>query len=255
MLTNGLIQIINDCNKVFHSTSLPYIVNPSIPILWFGDLGQYRNSGKRIVSVALNPSDVEFKSSPNNPPSIALRFGGISNSYSCQQYYNAMNNYFRLNPYHWFNSIEKVLNCLDASYYSGYSNTAIHIDVYAPVATTPHWNGLNARQKDLLKAGYSSFFQRLLNEFDPDVLLASFNSSEIKAHFIEIGGNPCVASNSRGFWRPDGKTKPFLRVHELMNSKILITGLNMSGSAFGGLYAHECQQGINSLRAQSHLSF
>lgn len=55
-------------------------VDPSIPILYFGDLTAYENSPKRIVTVALNPSNVEFPSPSTRFPMAARwdRFPGGS---------------------------------------------------------------------------------------------------------------------------------------------------------------------------------
>lgn len=38
----------------------PFVVEPSIPILYFGDLRSYEDSSPRVVTVALNPSRKEF---------------------------------------------------------------------------------------------------------------------------------------------------------------------------------------------------
>jgi hypothetical protein len=39
---------------------LPYVVTPSMPILYFGNLPAYRSSPLRVVTVGLNPSRLEF---------------------------------------------------------------------------------------------------------------------------------------------------------------------------------------------------
>ena len=36
------------------------IVENSIPIIWFGNINKYLDSEKRILTVGLNPSNIEF---------------------------------------------------------------------------------------------------------------------------------------------------------------------------------------------------
>ena len=38
-----------------------YVVSPAIPILFFGDIESYNNSGFKVVTVGLNPSNTEFR--------------------------------------------------------------------------------------------------------------------------------------------------------------------------------------------------
>ena len=41
--------------------NMPCVIGNVIPILWFGDLGAYEKSHKRIITVGLNPSNKEFQ--------------------------------------------------------------------------------------------------------------------------------------------------------------------------------------------------
>lgn len=43
------------------NTLSTHLVNDSIPIIWFGDLNKYYESDKKIVTVSLNPSNIEFE--------------------------------------------------------------------------------------------------------------------------------------------------------------------------------------------------
>ena len=47
--------------KLANRYSLPNVVNPSIPILWFGDMKAYEESELKIVTVGLNPSCWELR--------------------------------------------------------------------------------------------------------------------------------------------------------------------------------------------------
>ena len=52
-----LRDYILDFNK---KKELDFVVKPSIPIVWFGDMDKYLTSTPRILTVGLNPSDQEF---------------------------------------------------------------------------------------------------------------------------------------------------------------------------------------------------
>lgn len=251
MLNTVLIKIIQDCAADFDSFNDPIKVMPAVPVLWFGDLEEYWKSEKKIVTVALNPSEIEFSSGSSKGFSVSVRFPGLGgkNPYTAPEYYQSMNDYFRINPYMaWFQGPERVLNGLSASYMHGQKYTAVHIDVYAPVATTPHWNGLNSSQRNNLIAGFSQYYERMMEYLDPDIVLASFDSKVIASKFIDVNGAPCTLRNAKGYWKPRGKKVPFLRIYDLPNGKVLITGRNISGSAFAGLTAGECIEGLRELK-------
>ena len=231
--------------KDFNAFTDPIKVSPAVPILWFGDLDAYWKSDKKIVTVALNPSEIEFATNTPNVFSIETRFPGLLATPSPDDYYKSMNGYFRHNPYMtWFQGPERVLNALSASYKSGMTNTAVHIDVYAPVATSPHWNGLTQGQRNTLIGIFSKYYDQMMDYLNPDVILASFDSRLIADKFTDSKGEACTLLNASKYWKPIGKTAPFLRLYELPGGKRLITGRNISGSAFAGLTADECKAGI-----------
>lgn len=234
--------------KDFNAFTDPIKVSPAVPILWFGDLDAYWKSDKKIVTVALNPSEIEFATNTPNVFSIETRFPGLLADPSPADYYKSMNGYFLHNPYMtWFQGPERVLNALSASYKPGMTNTAVHIDVYAPVATTPHWNGLTQGQRDSLISSFSKYYDDMMGYLSPDIILASFDSRLIAAKYTDSSGLPCTLQNAKKIWKPEGKTAPFLRLYELQGGKKLITGRNISGSAFAGLTAEECADGIGYL--------
>ena len=245
MLTKNLQQIIDDCWNDFNAFNHPYKVTPSIPILWFGDLDAYRNSKKKIVSVALNPSAYEFGSASGF--GIHVRFPHFSTPFTPAVYYKAMNEYFVNNPYwgKWFQFPERILNCMNASYKKGKENTAVHLDIYAPVATSPHWNGLSQAQRDELRTAFERYFDRMMEELDPDIIIASLKREELASHFKKMNGSPCTPINADKEWYHPSKKGFFLRRYNLSDNRILIAGRNMSGTAFGGLNTSECQAGMS----------
>ena len=244
MLTPNLQQIINDCWSDFNAFSRPYKVSSAIPILWFGDLDAYRNSKQKIVSVALNPSAYEFESA--NGYTTEERFPHFSEPFTTANYYKAMNEYFDEKPYwgRWFQYPERILNCLNASYKKGKESTAVHLDIYAPVATDPHWNGLSTVQQNDLSVAFKGYFDRMMKELEPDIILASLNSKELATHFKTMDGGPCTPKNYDKLWRHPENERLFLRRYKLLDGKILVTGRNMRGTAFGGLLTSDCQTGM-----------
>ena len=62
-----LSDIINEywCDYTAHQEK-KYIVSPSIPIIWFGDIEKYMRSKLKVVTIALNPSNREFGTQPTD---------------------------------------------------------------------------------------------------------------------------------------------------------------------------------------------
>jgi putative ABC transport system substrate-binding protein len=101
----------------------PWLVTPSAPILFFGDLTAYQASPLRIATVGLNPSRLEFP--------VCSPFSRFPDAQSgIPAYLSSLESYFRTAPYRtWFNSYEQALLGLDASYYGQKPNTALHTDI------------------------------------------------------------------------------------------------------------------------------
>ena len=142
-----------------------------MPILFFGDLPAYLDSPRRVVTVGLNPSHCEF---PDG--SRARRFPGavgIDQS-DTAQYLQALNEYFRQNPYDkWFDNYAKVLRGADTGYKPGAVSTALHTDICSPVATSPTWNDLGEATQSLLLANGAPLWRKLIRYLQPDVILMS----------------------------------------------------------------------------------
>lgn len=171
-------KIIKDClNDYQNAQNIPVVVKNVIPILWFGDEKAFRKSDLKIVTVGINPSFNEFEDN-SHLTNVNLRFPG-SKTYppSTADYENAMNGYFCNNPYKkWFNPIEQALNSINATLggkmcSQQYGNTAIHIDYYAPVATNPVWSNLCPLCVESLNNSFSKYFQLLINDLQPDIMI------------------------------------------------------------------------------------
>jgi len=208
------------------------VVQKSIPILFFGDLDAYRNSKKRILTVALNPSDKEFSEA---------RFDVSPSTLSDDsQYIKTLSEYFESNPYRfWFNHFEKLLQTIGASYYSRTSrpifaaikpdaetdfNRALHTDICSPIATSVTWSKLKSKEDILLKqelqrAG-TKIWRDLIEYLNPDIILISggkYLCDFIPGSWTDLtlpkDFNPshqlrfCEFSNAKVFWL-SGKNVP-----------------------------------------------
>jgi len=232
-ITNSKIDfIISKYVEDFKSKKdLPFVVKDSIPVVYFGDLDAYLKSSLKVITIGLNPSLQEFKSVDKfgvTQPLSNPRFNTDINfnSVDCVMHLKStLNNYFKNNPYKWFNKYEKLLNAIErpdnhvsCSYYSN----AIHVDVYSAIATNPTWGGLSESQKNQVKNTY--LFKQLLDYLSPDRILISVNMQIFNALF---GNWNYVCS-----YDFPGNNKIIVKEK---NGKIVINGTNMMGVPFGGM--------------------
>ncbi|MBR3142147.1 MAG: hypothetical protein IKF09_03240 [Clostridiales bacterium] len=160
----------------------PFIVKPSVPVIWFGDIEAYFSSRIRVVTVAINPSKEEF-------PKACERFNGykkLANKDTLSKsdkknLYHMLNCYFKQegNPYYdWFYNFDvqcmgympeeyralyyvqpttftkpdqegKMIEKFKQIYKDAFDenkkavlNTAVHIDLLTAIATDPTWKDL-----------------------------------------------------------------------------------------------------------------
>ncbi len=154
----------------------PFVVTPSIPLLFFGDLRQYFASPFRIVTVGLNPSRVEFPETDRFQrfPKARSLDSLARDAAFYEQYIAVLSDYFRTDPYmKWFNAYEHILHGMDASYRDGVLNTALHSDICSPLATDPTWSGLIPAHRAALEPRGSALWHRLVAYLAPHVLLVS----------------------------------------------------------------------------------
>lgn len=152
---------------------LPYIVKPSMPIMYFGNIKKYLESPIRIVTVGLNPSRRDFPE-----PDPFQRFQSMKQDHYYhfnQQYISALNQYFDDDPYNaWYNpAFENMLNGLDASFYNKKENTALHTDICTPLATNPTWGDLTKEAKMDLQTTGVPLWHELIDYLEPDIILIS----------------------------------------------------------------------------------
>ena len=153
-------------------------VNPSIPILFFGDLNAYRASPLRVLTVGLNPSLHEF---PSGRPFSRFPLADEDTRPDQGPYLDTLSSYFRTNPYRaWFNAWEPLLKGTGASYYTGHSSTALHTDICSPVATNPTWSRLGEVDQRALEADGVSLWHLLLRCLKPQVVVLSVAEQYLK---------------------------------------------------------------------------
>ena len=157
---------------------LSFVVNPSIPIIWFGNLEAYCNSSVRVVTIGLNPSNGEFLDSNKTKKkkdetasySPSFRFYKAKDlvakskllKVDKDKLIESYNDYFNPNnSYDWFSNFETVFGYFPddvikpVSYKtdadkakSKQANAAIHIDFKTALATDPTWGELNRAYKN-----------------------------------------------------------------------------------------------------------
>ena len=162
-----------------------WVVKPSIPILFFGNLENYKNSKLKIITVALNPSDKEF------PITGKPRFSFCPQNLTDEdvnQYIQTLSDYFEKSDDHepydlWFNKqTERIMNEMNASYYIGFKHMALHTDLCSPIATSPTWGDLEKTissedYKQLKEEGYEIWLE-LMKLLKPDILLVSVDKKK-----------------------------------------------------------------------------
>jgi hypothetical protein len=173
---NGLIR---DAWQVYTQfENQPFLVKPSIPILFFGDSNQYFRSERRVITLGLNPSRDEFPEHDR-----FSRFGAARNIYPqilegdfYSEYLQALSGYFRRppnDPYEWFKSFEHLLSGLDCSYYGNCPSAALHTDLCSPLATDPTWSNLSRETRCRLIQQGVGLWHSLVEWLSPDLIIAS----------------------------------------------------------------------------------
>jgi len=153
---------------LLESTHPDVVVQPSIPILYFGDQPAYARSRTRVITIGLNPSQAEFPA--------ADRFSRFPGAYAIgpePQYLESLNRYFTVAPlWRWFNTYSGLLEGLDTSFTTS-TNTALHTDLGSPVATSPTWSKLGRSQRRELAAAGVPIWADLVRQLLPHVILVS----------------------------------------------------------------------------------
>ena len=160
----------------------------AMPILYFGDPEAYVASPVRIVTVGLNPSQAEFPlgplpGEPNLTDDPWQRFPGAAGcSAPGPDYLLALNAYFHIKPYRWFDNFSPLLAGMQATYHScGPASTALQTDLCTPVPTTPTWSDLDQEDRVLLGAHGYSLWWALMARLRPDVVVVSVAADHLVA--------------------------------------------------------------------------
>ena len=172
MVPRGIDEAVAKAWHAFdNSARLATRVNPSIPILFFGDLDAYSISTLRVLTVGLNPSLHEF---PSDRPFSRFPLVEGETRRDRALYLDTLSCYFRTDPYRaWFNAWEPLLNGAGTSYYAGDSSTALHTDICSPVATDPTWTQLGDIDRRMLEADGVPLWHLLLESLKPHIVVLS----------------------------------------------------------------------------------
>lgn len=217
-----------------------FVMNPSIPIIWFGDMEEYINSALKVVTVALNPSNIEFKPTKSEikegKTNSFLRFPMAESIHEKEQLgkedkiilYDSLNSYFKIAPYtKWFRWFERSLSFLEkgVSYYSDIAdNIAIHIDIYSALATFPTWGKLSNVQKDAITN--IGLFKNLLSFLAPDIMIFSGNYSIFKKTFLPDNLKPLAEY----CYKPGRASYSYKILLFRTNKSLIIFGSNVHGN-------------------------
>lgn len=162
----------------------PCVVQPSLPILYYGNLPQYLQSEFKTITVGINPSPRLFPS--HNPYSCfptATSFEQIMAQSKIELYLNLLNSYFQTNPYYqWFVGYDYFLKPLNTSYTAA-QNTAIHLDFCSAIATNPTWSKLQQQHPDFtrsLSQTGRTIWHQLIELLKPDLIVASIGKKYLQ---------------------------------------------------------------------------
>lgn len=175
MVLEELVKDIIESQRIHIQEKLP-LIYPSIPILYFGDLEAYQQSKLKVVTVGLSPSHLEFPHENRFTRFKDIEKINLNDAWTEKDVYiylNSLNNYFRNNPYYWFNAYEPMLNGMNTSFYGKKVNTALHTDLCSPHATYPTWSKLGESEQNTLRIEGGGFWQRLVEYLEPDIMLIS----------------------------------------------------------------------------------
>lgn len=207
-----LSSLVSQAQALFTAAATnPVVVRPAIPILYFGDSQAYLASKIKVITVALNPSRIEFPEGNRFQrfPAAQVIEHAASNDVEAI-IGQALDAYFRECPYRkWFDpSFEWLLSGLDISYYGGKNGTALHTDIGSPLATDPTWSRLNDDERWQLQTDGVALWHRLVDVLQPDVMIASVARWHLdKIQFAPLG--PWSVIWSRPPNQDDAPGKPY----------------------------------------------
>ena len=209
--------------------SLDCVVKNSMPIVFFGDIDNYIKQDYRIITAALNPSDVEFLNNKNDDYSCIHRFPDYNNTTVSLE--KSCKNYFNNNPYNkWFGQdnagFKPLLNGMGYCYYPNSKNlkAVLHTDLCSPIATNPTWSKLTKNDRSILEIKGFDLWKNLITELKPNLIIVSVKN----AYLDSIESSPIF-----GFKKVGDPIKPIYSKnntykYEIIHYKGEINGFNTS---------------------------
>ncbi len=231
-LTQKLNSVIKEYISDFlDKQNFPYVVKPSIPVVWFGNMTKYEKSSKKIVTIGINPSLNEF-----DQPRFSIV--DLKDDNAIEEIKKTLNSYFEYNPYKWFANFEKVLKQFDASYYEGKNRTniAVHIDIYSAIATDPTWGKLSKLERNNIQR--TDLFKKLFDLLNPDIIIFSVNRDVFNSVFAKFKYSQSAKNIDK---------KGFFVEKYVDGDKILFNARNFRGQPFGGMTDNEIQEALRQL--------
>ena len=205
-LPQAMIQAKQAFDRVAGRT---WSVTPAVPILFFGNLGAYRTSPLRVLTVGLNPSRHEF---PEKHP--FRRFPALAGEDDPEpsRYLDAMSDYFDIDPYSaWFSTFKPLLKGMKAGFYGGGASRALHTDICSPVATNPTWNDLDEADRKILESDGGPLWHLLLETLQPQIVLLSVAGKQLE----RIKFTPITEWQVIHVFKKTGEGEPRSRPYEI----------------------------------------
>lgn len=200
----------NDFDELRNNEATKKFVVDTMPILYFGDYEAYMKSDIKIVTAALNPSDIEFKHKKDDAETGFFRFekaaalkgkaGGELSAKDIQSYLESLNDYFKPKTENggtdyadWFRLEPRnlFLKPFDASYYEDLGkNRVLHTDIMTTIATIPTWSSRKNEDKALRKEFKKAqcifrekgigLWMELIEILQPDIIIFSVGKNCFK---------------------------------------------------------------------------
>ena len=208
-------KCLNDFDEFRNNEATKKFVVDTMPILYFGDYEAYMKSDIKIITAAINPSDIEFKHKKDDAETGFFRFEkaaalkektvGELSAKDIQTYLDSLNDYFKPKPENklknenggtdyakWFRTEPRnlFLEHFDASYYEDLGkNRVLHTDIMTTIATNPTWTH-NPKDKALRKEFKKAqrifsekgidLWMELIEILQPDIIIFSVGKNYFK---------------------------------------------------------------------------